>query len=79
MKMLVLSAKDPKCCEITSKAVMRPSMTAFANCAFCVSDSRRSDSSHALLFLGVNNIRGTYIRLNAEELCSTANRHDVEV
>ena len=29
MEMLELSAKDPKCCEITSKAVMRPSMTAF--------------------------------------------------
>jgi hypothetical protein len=37
------------------------------------------DSSHALLFLAVNSIRGTYIRLNGEELCSTANRHDVEV
>ena len=37
------------------------------------------DSSHALLFLAVNNIRGTYIRLNGEELFSTANRHDVEV
>jgi hypothetical protein len=37
------------------------------------------DSSHALLFLAVNNIRGTYIRLNGQELCSTANRHDVEV
>ena len=35
MKSLEVSAKDPKCCEITSKAVMRPSMTAFANCAFC--------------------------------------------
>src|SRR5437764_14286953 len=34
MKMLELSAKDPKCCEITSKAVMRPSMTAF--CLLCV-------------------------------------------
>jgi hypothetical protein len=29
MKMPELSAKDPKCCEITSKAVMRRSMTAF--------------------------------------------------
>jgi hypothetical protein len=29
MKMRELSAKDPKYCEITSKAVMLPSMTAF--------------------------------------------------
>ena len=28
MKMLELSAKDPKCCKITSKAVMHPSITA---------------------------------------------------
>jgi hypothetical protein len=38
-----------------------------------------ADSSHALLFLAVNNIRGAYIRLNGEELCSAANCHDVEV
>jgi hypothetical protein len=29
MKMLELSTKDPKCCEITSRAVMRLSMTPF--------------------------------------------------
>jgi hypothetical protein len=29
MKMLELSAKDPKCCEITSKAVMRPKHDGF--------------------------------------------------
>jgi hypothetical protein len=34
--MLELSAKDPKCCEITSKAVMRPKHAGFfANYAFC--------------------------------------------
>ena len=29
MKMLNCLAKNPKCCEITSKAVMRPGMTTF--------------------------------------------------